>query len=118
MTDVSKSTKLYNIQKRIKNVKLLQNKIREKGGNIIYILPAVQTILLLAACGVCIYFWLRNNYSFKTMFKREKRQKELEQVFGGPIENKTAPTNNVVVEPDLTQEPKPARDEKTGIVSV
>lgn len=80
-----------------------------KGNNGVYALPAIHTIILIAISVVGIYFWIRNKFTFKSF-----AQQDAVAAFGGPIEDNT-PKANDSLEP---AEPKKARDEKTGIVSL
>ncbi|MBQ0045593.1 MAG: hypothetical protein KBS35_01740 [Mycoplasma sp.] len=75
----------------------------------IFALPAVHTIILLAIAGFGVYFSARNRFVFKNPAKEDAMA-----AFGGPVEG---------AQPDATQpkadeQPKQARDEKTGIVSL
>lgn len=79
-----------------------------QGNNGIYALPAVHTIILIGISAVGIYFWIRNKFTFKSF-----AQQDAVAAFGGPVEEPKAPETPLVPE-----EPKKARDEKTGIVSL
>lgn len=72
----------------------------------LFALPAIHTVILVAISAVGIYFWIRNKFTFKSF-----AQQDAAAAFGGDIEeNKEKP-----LQPEDT---KPARDEKTGIVSL
>lgn len=74
-----------------------------------------HTIILLAAAGIGLYLWIRNRFSFKSF-----AEKDAVAAFGKPINGVEPqpvkePLPTAALEPE---EPKVARDEKTGIVSL
>lgn len=83
----------------------LRNRMHE-GDNGLFALPAIHTILLLGICAVGVYFWIRNKFTFKT-----EQREDASVAFGGAVDQ----PENKPVQPE---EPKKARDEKTGIVSL
>lgn len=72
-----------------------------------FVLPAIHTLLLIAISVVGIYFWIRNKFTFKSLVKEDAQA-----AFGGSIDEKPAE------KPVQPEEATPARDEKTGIVSL
>ena len=85
----------------------LTNKLQISASPAIYAISAVHMIDLLAIIGFGCYFWIRNRFTFKS-----QKEQEVVAAFGGPIEE---PKQEQPVQPE---EPKQARDEKTGIVSL
>lgn len=79
-----------------------------KGNSGVFALPAIHTIILVGISVVGIYFWIRNKFTFKSF-----AQQDAVAAFGGAIEEPKAPET-----PVQPEEPKKARDEKTGIVSL
>mgnify|MGYP003297140355 CR=1 FL=1 len=88
-------------------VVVLRSKIVE-GNTGVYALPAIHTVILIAISVVGIYFWIRNKFTFKSF-----AQQDAAAAFGGPIDEPKIPET-----PVQPEEPKKARDEKTGIVSL
>ncbi|XQP54908.1 MAG: hypothetical protein ACOQNV_02110 [Mycoplasmoidaceae bacterium] len=79
-----------------------------RGNSGVFALPAIHTIILVAISVVGIYFWIRNRFTFKSF-----AQQDAVAAFGGAVEEPKAPET-----PTESNEPKKARDEKTGIVSL
>lgn len=71
-----------------------------------YLGPGIQTLILLIIIGVGIYLTTRDKYAFK------QKRSDAAKAFGGKVEEET----KSIVAP--TDPQKPARDEKTGIVSL
>lgn len=71
-----------------------------------YLGPGIHTLILLIIIGVGIYLTTRDKYVFK------QKRADAAAAFGGEVEDDT----KSVVAP--TDPQKPARDEKTGIVSL
>lgn len=75
----------------------------------LYALPAVHTLILIAIVALGIYYYSRGKFVFKNMAREDAAK-----AFGGTVEaDQTTPSDNAPSEPQ-----KPARDEKTGIVSL
>lgn len=74
-----------------------------------YALPVIHMLLLIGISVVGIYFWIRNKFTFKSA-----EQEDAHAAFGGPVEQE----KKIPEEPVQKEEPTPARDEKTGIVSL
>lgn len=82
-----------------------------EGDYALYALPGIHTVLLVSLSIVGIYFWIRNRFKFKSF-----AQQDAIAAFGGPVEEPKVPEPQ---QPSLEpEEPKKARDEKTGIVSL
>lgn len=91
---------------------IFRNQIAE-GNAIVYVYPAIHTAILIVISIVGIYFWIRNKFKFKSF-----AQQDAIEAFGGPIEEPKAPEQPQPVASLEPEEPKKARDEKTGIVSL
>lgn len=76
--------------------------------DVFILIPAIHTIDLLAIIVISIYFWIRNRLLFKS-----NSRSDLEAAFGGAVEQRKE-----IDKPVQPAEPKKARDEKTGIVSL
>ena len=77
---------------------------------IIYLLPSFHTLILVAIVVLGIYFYSRGKYVFKNAMR-----KDAAAAFGGEVADET---NSTVTLPTSDEPKKPARDEKTGIVSL
>lgn len=88
-------------------VLVFSTKMAENFSAAYFVLPALHTILLIGIAVVGIYFWIRNKFTFKSASKEDAAA-----AFGGPVDE---PKKEEPVQPE---EVKPARDEKTGIVSL
>lgn len=76
----------------------------------IYVLPAVFTAVMVGVVVVGIYFYSRGKYVFKRM------RKDAAKAFGGKVED--VPADDSAIPLSDVAPTKPARDEKTGIVSL
>lgn len=76
----------------------------------IYTLPAIHTVILLGIVGFGVYFSARNRFVFKNPAKEDAIA-----AFGGPVDGAQPEQPQ---QPKTDEAPKPARDEKTGIVSL
>ncbi len=76
----------------------------------IYVIPAVFTAVMIGVIIVGIYFYSRGKYVFKKM------RKDAAKAFGGKVADMPADDSAIPLS-DMAPT-KPARDEKTGIVSL
>ncbi len=81
-----------------------------------WVYPTTHTVILVTIAIIGLYLWIRNRFSFKSF-----AEKDAIAAFGKPIKeepNSPDKPSSPISELEAPEEPKPARDEKTGIVTL